>query len=328
MTSLMQPFSVYDFTPPASPTKFSNTMKWFKSTPTTSPLPPSPMRSQHGLDDDNNSTPSTDYPTITQSNFCKAMRSLQKKSSAFQLQASVSSSSLALTRPDTPQREIVDWFARPSPVRAVTSALPAAEIGDHFARSLPTYEEKQDELRRRREAARRRVQSMRTYLGAKSKAEPTAARHQRYDSGSFEQMDSSSLKDPQPCATSALKTTEPEDEKEQAPVSLLRDLHFIRHALFRLSRPPLQFHCVGCKETHTTSHIDANSPIWLLQSCRHYVHPDCFGKLLVPDTDGCFHCTHFKMRLRNLGKGEAGERHNDLLRQTSSDRYAVKDSQP
>ena len=303
-------------------------MKWFKSTTTTSPLPSSPTRSQHGSDDDHNSTPSTDYPTITQSNFCKAMRSLQKKSSTFPLQSSASSSSLATTRPDTPKREIVDWFARPSPVRAVTSTPPVTELGDHFARSLQTFEEKQDELRRRREAARRRVQSMRTYLGAKSEEKPTAARHQRYDSGSFEQMDSSALKDSQDGTTTTLKTTEPEDEREQAPISLLRDLHFIRHALFRLTRPPLQFYCVGCKETHTTSLIDANSPIWLLQSCRHYVHPDCFGKLLVPDTDGCFHCTHFKMRLRNLGKGEAGERHNDLLKQTNGDMYAVKNSQP
>ncbi|KAF3039108.1 hypothetical protein E8E11_004503 [Didymella keratinophila] len=327
MTSLMQPFSVYDFTPPASPTKFSNTMKWFKSTPTTSPLPPSPMRSQHGSDDDSNYTPSIDCPTITQSNFCKAMRSLQKKSNTLPLQPKPSSSSLAATQLESPQREIVDWFARPSPVRAVTSAPPAAELGDNFARDLPTYKEKQDELRRRREAARRRVQSMRTCLGVKSKDEPTTAGHQRYDSGSFEHIGSSTLKDSQDGTITTLRTTESEDEKEQAPISLLHDLHFIRHALFRLSRPPLQFHCAGCKETHTTSLSDPNSPIWLLQNCRHYVHPDCFGKLLVPDTDGCFHCTHFKMRLRNLGKGEVGEKHNDLLKRTNGDRYAVKDFQ-
>jgi hypothetical protein len=326
----MQPFSVFDFTPPASPTttKFSNTMKWFKSTPSSVPLPPSPTKSQHGSDEDNNSAPSTDYPTITQSNFCKAMRSLQKKSSAFPLQPKPTSSSLATTPLDTPQREIVDWFARPSPVRAVTSAPPAAQLGDHFARSLPTYEEKQDELRRRREAARRRVQSMRTYLGVKAKEEPKTGRHQRYDSGSYENMDLSTPKDSQNGTIHTLKTTEPEDEKEQAPISLLHDLHFLRHALFRLSRPPLQFHCVGCNETHMTSLSEANSSIWLLQSCMHYVHPDCFGKLLVPDTDGCFHCTHFKMMLRKLGNDEAGARHQDVLKQTNGDRYAVKGFQP
>lgn len=321
----MQPFSVFDFTPPASPTKFTNTMKWFKSTPTSSPLPSSPTRSQHGADDDSSHSSSSNYPTITQSNFCKAMRSLQRKSSTFPLQPKPASLSPAAALLDAPQREIVDWFARPSPVRAVTSGPPAVELGDHFARSLPTYEEKQHELRRRREAARRRVQSMRTHLGVKAKEEPPTARHQRYDSGSFEQMDSSTLKPAQDDTTSALKTTEPEDEKEQAPASLLHDLHFLRHALFRLSRPPLQFHCVGCKDTHTTSLSDSNSPIWLLQSCMHYVHPNCFGKLLVPDTDGCFHCTHFKMMLRRLGNDEVDARHEDVMKQTNGDRYVAKD---
>lgn len=325
MNSLMQPFSVFDFTPPASPTKFSNTIKWFKSTPNSVPLPPSPTRSERSSYEDNNWTASPDYPTITQSNFCKAMRSLQKKSGTFPLQTKLNSSSLAAPPLDTPQREIVDWFARPSPVRAVVSAPPAAELGDHFARSLPSYEEKQEELRRRREAARRRVQSMRTYLGAKAKEETTTTRHQRYDSGSYEHMDAPALKDVQSSTSHTLRTIEPEDEKEQAPVSLLHNLTFLRHALFRLSQPPLQFHCVACKEIHTTSLSEVNSPIWLLQSCMHHVHPDCFGKLLVPDIDDCFHCTHFKMMLRKLGEDEAGARHGDVLEQTNGNWHAVKD---
>jgi hypothetical protein len=324
MAQLLQPPSVFDFTPPPSPTRFSSPMKWLTRTPTSVPLPPSPAKSQDGSDD-SKSCSSTEYPTITQSNFSKAMRSLQKKSSTFSLQPKLSCSSLAATPPGTPQREIANWFSKPSPVRVVTPAPLAADLGDHFARSLPTYEEKQGELRRRKEAAQRRVKSMRTYLGAKAKEETATVRHQRYDSGSHEHADSFALRELQNCTTNTPKTSEEEARGEdQAPASLLLDLNFLRHALCRLQRPPLQFHCVGCKETHRSSLPDEGEVVWLLQSCRHYMHSECFGELLIPDTDGCFHCTHFKMMLRKLGKDEVVARHKDVLKQTSRDGYVSR----
>lgn len=144
--------------------------------------------------------------------------------------------------------------------------------------------------------------------------------HQRYDSGSHEHADSDALQ-----ILQNLHDTNESETTGDEPFALRPlDQDFIFHSLFRLrSRPPLRFDCVGCKEAHRYSLFAEAAVIWLLQSCGHYVHSGCFGKLRDPEesdyTDDCFHCAHFKLMLKKLSQDEMDLRHERLLDATSGD---------
>ncbi|KAF2632534.1 hypothetical protein BU25DRAFT_453750 [Macroventuria anomochaeta] len=341
MSQLLQPLSIFDFTPPSSPTRLSDTMKWLKRTPTSVPLPPSPTKSREGSDDDSRSTSSTESLTLTESNFAKVIRSLQRKSSTLTLQQKASSLSLSTTPVGTPQREAARWLFGPSPVHAVTSGPPVDELSDHFVRSLPTYQEKQAELCRRQEASRERVKRMRAHLGAQG-FRPTPAlineindpftaiegtepsgKHQRYDSGSHEHSDSGALQKLQKLHTTT--TSEPTQEESHKLPLLNED--FLYHAMMRIWSHNMRFfNCVGCNKTHTDPCHQGVAVIWLLHGCRHKVHAACFGTFrdieaygFPGDTNSCYNCESLKRTMRSHTQEELDMRHKRLLKATSTD---------
>ena len=333
MPQLLLPAAFYSFTPPSSPTKLSETINWLKRTPMSVPLPPSPTKSCDSFDTEPDFNASTESLALTHSKFWKNMNSSPKESRTLPLQGKTSSSSLVPSPVGTSQREASRWLFRPSPVRAASSASPADELGDHFARSLPTSGEKQEGLRRRRKAAQERVDRMRVHLGINAhEARPSIAlsknnlstaiggpgssgKHQRYDSGSHEHGDSdAAFRELQKLHTAT--TTEVPQEK---PIKLPPTHEdFLYHSLFRIQNRNLrQFDCVGCKTTHKQTLHRETSDIWLLQGCRHYVHAACFDKIrdddTPSDTGNCFHCSNLKRNARAHSQKGMNMRLNRLL---------------
>jgi hypothetical protein len=222
-------------------------------------------------------------------------------------------------------------------VRATASVSPADELGDHFARSLPTYKGKQAELRRRRKAAQERVERMRVHLGVNAhKACPSTAlnrenlftategigssgKHQRYDSGSYEHGDSDAAFHELQKLHTVTTTEVPQGNPIKLPPI---DEDFLYHCLFRIQNRTLrQFDCVGCKTTHKQTLHQETSNIWLLQGCRHYVHAACFDRIRDDDTPSdpgnCFHCSNLKRNAQAHSQEETGMRLNRLLDRTS-----------
>ncbi|KZM23239.1 hypothetical protein ST47_g5614 [Ascochyta rabiei] len=240
--------------------------------------------------------------------------------------------SLSTSSVDGSQREASRWLFRPSPIRAATFALPATELGDHFARSLPTYKEKQAELRRRREASKQRVNRMRAYLGAEmpktmvqgvddlfTTIQGTETSHRRIDSGFQEHNDSEVFHEFQKPDTSNISELL-EDELPMLP-PLGED--FIYYALTRIrARDMREFECVACSKTHSNSSQERRAVAWILHGCKHFVHDACLDKLRENEaacrTHGCFNCEALKRMMVRHTTEEMILRHKRLLEVTQS----------
>lgn len=292
----LQLFSVVvDSSPPSSPTKFSDAMKWLTRTPAGVPLPsssPTKARKLSTADDDGHDTAFLNpaSPDLSESNITKAMRSLRSKPSLLSLYSRPSASASSVGSPlASPQKEATRWLFRSPTAQGDVCTPSPSELGDHFARAIVPVESKSAEMRRRREASRMRVAALRDWLGSSTiittdtpalysssphtsplllQAEPPF-----HASKAHHRIDSAMHPFPFPFSTSPVSlhlshATPPED--------LL-----LQTTLFRLPcRPSTHFPCIGCGQTHADSPRDrSGGAVWMLMRCRHLVHGGCLHRL-------------------------------------------------
>jgi hypothetical protein len=300
MHQLQLHLPTFEFTPPSSPASLLDTMPWLKRTPQTTtnmPLPPSPTESLTTLEETILSFPSP--PSSTP---------IPTKSTTFPLNKKASNSSLASTRDAT------RWLFRAPPVRALSAPV-SNELGDHFTRAaLPSYQETQARLRRRREASQKRVEGMRAWLTStspqkdsrsESKGTQTFGRmHQRYDSGSCEHAYGES-------------GVFEEVQDDNASGILLPGLHedVLWFSLFRLrgKRGLSGGECVGCGEAHADALSDGGAVVWLLHGCGHRVDDRCLDKLRERGATGCHVCERLGVQIGRFGEEEWRARRRRLV---------------
>lgn len=317
MPQALQSLSMFEFTPPASPTRLFGDVPRRGRTPSSVPLPPSPTKSHGSSNDERSYSLSAE---TSESSLTKVLKSLHKRTNTLQLQPKPLFPSLTSSPARSPQREVSRWPFRQSPACATPPTTPAAGLGDHFTRMRPTFEETQADMRRRGDASKIRVQKMREWLttattptfhAAKAMGRP-AKSHHRYDSGSHEHSENRSHYElPNP------HTPEPSDadELEHLPHNTLC------HSLFRLRNRTLRrFDCMGCGETHTDSLRDGRPAIWLLYGCRHLVGDTCLDKLRDQSTEDrlgdCHHCGQLRNQLGKMSDAEVERSHRRLLEVT------------
>ncbi|KAF9699049.1 hypothetical protein EKO04_002852 [Ascochyta lentis] len=332
MSQLLSSPLLCSFTPPASPTGFSGTMRWLKRTPSTIPLPLSPTKAHESSDGD--PMFSTEPLPLIESNFTKVFKSLQTRSSTLSLQHKSSSMSLSTSSVDGSQREATRWLFRPSPVRAIASTPPPTELGDHFTRSLPSYEEKQAELRRRREASKKRVNTMRAYLGAEvpktiiqavddpsTAIQGTEILHRRIDSGFQEHSDGDVFEELQKPHTP--NVSEPLQDESPILPPLAED--FLYYAMTRVrARDMREFDCIACSKTHKNALYQRPGVVWILHGCKHFMHNTCFDRLqeseAAHESHDCVNCEILKRMVMRHTTVEMVSRHERLLEATRGSR--------